>query len=62
MMKRLLLLLTLVAAFLPATAQNRYHRRIPSMPYARVNRNALQFPGGPSADFNLFLRTPSART
>ena len=55
-MKRILLILTLLAAFWPADAQNRYHRRIPSMPYARVNRNALQFPGGASADFDLFLR------
>ena len=55
-MKRLLLLLTLLAAVWPSDAQNRFHRRIPSMPYARVQRNALQFPGGASADFDAFLR------
>ena len=70
-MKRLILLAALVATLLPAGAQNPYRRRIPPMPYAHVQRNALQFPGGSSADFDNFLRkldtlvlgpTPSART
>ena len=55
-MKRLILLAALVATLLPAGAQNPYRRRIPPMPYAHVQRNALQFPGGSSADFDNFLR------
>ena len=55
-MKRLFLLLTLLAAVWPSLAQTRYHRRIPPMPYAHTERNALQFPGGASADFDTFLR------
>ena len=55
-MKRFFLLVAFVAVLLPANAQTRLHRRIPSMPYAHVQRNALQFPGGASADFDAFLR------
>lgn len=55
-MKRLFLLLTLLAAVWPAGAQFRHHRRVPSLPFARLERNALQFPGGESATFNTFLR------
>ena len=55
-MKRFFLLLTLFAAVWPSLAQVRFHRRIPPMPYAHIERNALQFPGGASADFDAFLR------
>lgn len=55
-MKRLILLAVLAATLLPAGAQNPYRRRIPPMRYARIERNALQFPGGSSADFDAFLR------
>ena len=55
-MKRLFLLLALLAAVWPSLAQVRYHRRIPPMPYARTERNALRFPGGESADFKAFIR------
>ena len=55
-MKRFFLLLTLLTAFLPLEAQIRFHRRVPPLSYARFDRNALQFPGGPSADFETFLR------
>ena len=55
-MKRLLLLLILLTAFWPSGAQNRFHRRIPPLPYAHTQRNALQFPGGASTDFDTFLR------
>ena len=55
-MKRLILLAALAATLLPASAQNRFRRRIPPMPYARIERNALQFPSGSSADFDVFLR------
>ena len=55
-MKRLFLLVAFVAVLLPASAQIRLHRRIPPMPYAHAERNALRFPGGASADFDAFLR------
>ena len=55
-MKRLILLLAFAAILLPASAQSLLHRRIPPMPYAHVDRNALRFPGGASADFDRFLR------
>ena len=55
-MKRLILLVALAATLLPAGAQNRLRRRIPPMPYAHIERNALQFPGGSSADFEAFIR------
>ena len=55
-MKRLILLLAFTAILLPASAQSLLHRRIPPMPYAHVDRNALRFPGGASADFDRFLR------
>ena len=55
-MRRLILLTALAVTLLPAAAQNPYHRRIPPMPYAHVQRNALKFPGGTSADFDAFLR------
>jgi lysophospholipase L1-like esterase len=55
-MKRFLLLLVLLTAGWTAVAQVRYHRRIPPVPQARFDRNALQFPGGASADFDAFLR------
>ena len=55
-MKRLILLLAFAAILLPANAQSLLHRRIPPMPYAHVDRNALRFPGGASADFDRFLR------
>ena len=54
-MRRTLLLLTLLLAFVPTDAQIR-HRRVPRMGFARLERNALQFPGGESPDFDLFLR------
>ena len=56
MMKRTILLLTLLLAFVPMDAQLRHHRRIPRMGFARTERNALQFPGIDSPDFDLFLR------
>ena len=55
-MKRTILLLTLFLALLPLDAQVRHHRRIPPLPFARVEKNALQFPGGESPDFDTFLR------
>ena len=55
-MKRLVLLLTLIAAAWPSEARVRYHRRIPPMPYAHIERNAIRYPGGGSADFEGFLR------
>ena len=55
-MKRFFLLVAFAVCLLPAGAQNLYHRRIPPMPYAHVERNALKFPGGASADFDAFLR------
>ena len=55
-MKRTILLLTLLLAFVPTDAQNRLHRRVPRLGFARLERNALQFPGGESPDFDLFLR------
>ena len=55
-MKRFFLLVAFAACLLPAGAQNLYHRRIPPMPYAHIERNALKFPGGASADFDAFLR------
>jgi len=56
-MKRFTLLLTVFLLTSPILCgQSRFHRRIPPMPYAHVERNALQFPGGASADFDRFLR------
>ncbi len=55
-MKRFLLLLALFVAFWPLDAQVRHHRRIPPLSFARLEKNALQFPGGESPDFNTFLR------
>ena len=57
MMKRLLLLLSLLTAFwATAGAQTRFHRRIPVLDYAHLERNALQFPGGTSENYETFLR------
>ena len=54
-MKRFFLLVTLLTAAWPSLAQIRYHRRVAPMPYARLEHNALRFPGGESADFDAFL-------
>ena len=40
-MKRLILLAALAATLLPASAQNRFRRRIPPMPYARIELATL---------------------
>ena len=54
-MKRTFLLLTLLLAFWPMDAQVR-HRRVPPLKFAHLEKNALQFPGGESPDFDIFLR------
>ena len=41
---------------LAAGAQQRYIRRVPPLPFARLERNALQFPGGESPSFERFLK------
>ena len=55
-MKRFLLLLTLLLVFAPMDAQVRHYRRIPQLKFAHLEKNALQFPGGGSPDFDAFLR------
>ncbi|MBQ6763014.1 MAG: hypothetical protein IJP49_09720 [Bacteroidales bacterium] len=55
-MKRTLLFLLLFLLAVPLGAQMDYHRRIPPMPYARIDRNQLQFPGGDAPTFETFLR------
>lgn len=54
-MKRPILLLILALTVWPAGAQSR-HRRVPYYAFAHLERNALQFPGGESPEFNTFLR------
>ena len=53
-MKRLTLLLALLLATLSLNGQSRLHRRIPPMPYAHTERNALRFPGGDAPDFDFW--------
>ena len=55
-MKRALLFLAFSLLAVSLSAQMDYHRRIPPMEYARIDRNQLQFPGGPSPAFEAFLR------
>lgn len=54
-MKRSLLIGLLVLVSGIAAAQS-WHRRVPDYPFTRFDRNELQFPGGESRDFDLFLR------
>lgn len=53
-MKRALPLLILLLLPLLAGAQVRFHRRVPRLPYARLEENRLEFPGD-SARFDHFL-------
>ena len=56
-MKRGLLIFLLMVALCPtAGAQQRHLRRVPRLGFARLERNVLQFPGGKSPEFELFLR------
>ena len=54
-MRRCLLLLLLFLLPLSSGAQSRFHRRVPHLPYAALERNRLEFPGD-SAAFDAFLR------
>jgi len=45
-----------VAVLLSLAALSAEARRLPRYPFIRTDRNALQFPGGSSEEFNLFLR------
>ena len=57
MKRRILLILTALAIFLPAGAQQlRFHTRIPPLGFVHEDRNTLRFPGGESPDFDAFLR------
>ena len=51
MRKFFALLLLLVPLVLPAQ-----HRHIPSLGFARLERNRIQYPAGESPDFDRFLR------
>lgn len=53
-MKRCLLLLTLLLS-VAASAQSRFHRRVPRLDYARFEENCIEFPAD-SARFDNFLR------
>lgn len=56
MRKAVLIAGILALACFAAGAQQRYIRRVPPLPFAHLERNALQFPGGESPSFERFLR------
>lgn len=55
MKRTALLILSLILAATLAGAQSR-HRGIPSLPFARPDRNEIRYPAGESEDFDYFLR------